>query len=285
MTTAATSSPSLIESERVRVTQAAPGYLTVTLDNPPYNLFDPAVFAGLHLLQQYVDDPANGVRVFVLETANPEFFIAHLQFSTMAEVPDIPGAQPLIENWPVFSHWLATTSAVSIAKVRGRARGIGNELIVACDLRYASAETARLGQIEVGFGMAPGGGGSEWLPRHVGRSRALEIILSAEDYDALTAERYGWVTRAVPDAELDAYVDRLARRIAGFSSESIATTKQAVNARQAPPAREELADSFATILRLAGTDSAKQTVQRLYAKAGGDLGGWEHNLPDLYATD
>jgi enoyl-CoA hydratase/carnithine racemase len=97
----------------------------------------------------------------------------------------------VIENWPAFAAWLSATPVLTIVKIRGRARGIGSELAVSADLRFASIENSALCQIEVGFGLLPGGGGLEWLPRHVGRGRALEIVLGAEDFDAVTAERYG----------------------------------------------------------------------------------------------
>ena len=273
---------SLIESNVVTVSEVAPGYLRVVINNPPLNLFDPVVFAGLHLLQEYVDDPGHDVKALVLESANPDFFIAHLDLASMGTVPDIPGAQNLIQNWPGFSHWLSASPVVSIAKVRGRARGIGNELLLACDLRFASRENARLGQIEVGFGLVPGGGGLEWLPQHVGRARALEIVLSADDFGADTAELYGWINRSLPDAELDAYVDQLARRIVTFDATALATTKQLLGKRLAPPTEADFKESFDTILKLASSDASKAIIARLQAKAGGSFVPKELDLPQVY---
>lgn len=276
--------PSLIDSKVLSVSEVAPGYLRAIIDNPPINLFDPVLFAGLNLLQDYVEVPAHGVKVVVFESAHSDFFVAHLEFASMGTVPSVPGAKNLIEHWPTYSHRLTRSPAVSIAKVRGRARGIGNEFILACDMRFASREKARLCQIEIGFGMVPGGGGLEWLPRHVGRARALEIILSASDFDADTAEKYGWVNRSVGEAELDAIVDGLARRIATFDATAIRTVKSIVDSRFDPPAPAELRESFDAILRLAAGSASKEIVARLRAKAGGSLAPVELELPTHYGT-
>ena len=277
-----TTPTSLVASDVVRVTQVSPGYLQVVFDNPPINLFGPEVFAGLNLLQQYVDDPSNDVRVIVFESAHPDFFIAHIDFPRLADVPNIPGGQSLIERWPHFSHWLSTSPAVSIAKVRGRTRGIGNEFILAAAIRFASLERARFCQIEVGFGMVPGGGGLEWLPKQIGRGRALEVVLSADDFDAATAELYGLVNRAVSDADLDDHVDNLARRIASFSPAALATAKRLIGQRLPVPAVDELRESFDAILRLAVTDEAKAISARVREAAGGSLGPAELDLPNWY---
>ena len=272
---------SLIDSQVVLVSQIVPGYLQAVLDNPPFNLVDSRVFSGLLGLQEYVEDPRHGVKVVVLESANPDFFVAHLDLGPMM-AGNRAGLRDLKEHWPSFSTWLHGSPAVTIAKVRGRARGIGNELVIACDLRFASQEKTRLCQVEVGFGEVPGGGGLEWLPRHLGRARALEVILAADDFDADTAERYGWINRALPDIELDAYVDRIARRIASFDATALATAKSLVDQRLEPPTEEELQESFETILQLAAGDASQRIRARLLAKAGGSLAARELDLPSLY---
>ncbi|MBZ7924296.1 enoyl-CoA hydratase/isomerase family protein [Ensifer adhaerens] len=277
--------PSLTESQAVRVTNPWPGVARAVIDNPPFNLFTPTVFAGFRLLQQYVDDPANDVRVVIIESANPDFFIAHVDFSELAIIPDIPGAANVVENWPKFAEWLSSTPALTIAKLRGRARGIGSELAISADLRFASIENTLLCQIEVGFGLLPGGGGLEWLPRHVGRARALEIILGAEDFDAKTAELYGWINRAIPDAELDAYVDRLARRVASFNPVSIAKTKQMIDQRSPTPPIGDYAESFGAILGLANTERAREIARVARGRADGNLATREFDLPVVYDPD
>ncbi len=278
----ANDSASLTDSAVVRVSQAAPGLLRAVIDNPPINLFDPVVFAGLNLLRSYVDNPLNQVKAVVFESANPDFFVARLDLAKAAEIPDIPGARNFVQSWPGFSQWLTNAPVVTIAKIRGRARGFGNEFICACDMRFASSERARLSQVEVGFGLVPGGGGLEWLPRHVGRGRALEAVLSADDFDADTAERYGWVNRALPDAELDDYVDRLARRIATFDAAAIATAKQLIGKRQRTPAEAELADSFGAVLALRRGEPAQRLAALLRERAGGSLAPAELDLPALF---
>ncbi|MBY8881176.1 enoyl-CoA hydratase/isomerase family protein [Actinacidiphila acidipaludis] len=266
----------------MRVSQVAPGFVRAVVDNPPVNLFDPTVFAGLNLLRSCADDPANAVKVVVFESANPDFFFAHLDLAKAAEVPDIPGGQSIVQSWPGFSRWLTNAPVVTIAKIRGRARGIGNEFVCACDMRFASLETGRLCQIEVGFALVPGGGGLEWLPRHVGRGRALEAVLSTDDFDAETAERYGWVNRALPDAELDDYVDRLARRIATFDATALATAKQLIGGGQPTPTENELAESFGAIRALRRSEPAQRLAAQLRERAGGSLASAELDLPQLY---
>jgi enoyl-CoA hydratase/carnithine racemase len=131
---------------------------------------------------------------------------------------------------------------VSIAKIRGRTRGIGNEFVLACDMRFASQQSALFGQSEVGVGLVPGGGALEWLPRLVGRSRALEIVLSADDFNADIAERYGWVNRTLDDADLDSFVDTLARHLASFDRKPLASAKAQIN-RFGMPTPAELQSS------------------------------------------
>src|SRR5260221_13638983 len=126
------------------------------------------------------------------------------------------------------------SKTVSIAIIRGGARGGGSELAMACDLRFASREKAIFGQPEVGFGLIPGGGALERLPLLVGRSRALEVVLGADDFDADTAERYGWINRAIPDADLDAFVAQFVRRVLSFDKRALAAAKAIVNAAGLP---------------------------------------------------
>ena len=162
-------------------------------------------------------DPS--VKVVVFQSANPDFFIAHLDVGKAAERPETLGL------WRDFVLRLSSTAVVSIAKIRGRTRGIGNEFVLACDMRFASRENALFGNPEVGVGLVPGGGALEWLPRLVGRSRALEIVLSGDDFDADIAERYGWVNRTLDDDDLDSFVDTLVRRLASFDRETLGAAK------------------------------------------------------------
>ena len=140
--------------------------------------------------------------------------------------------------WRDFVLRLSSTPVVSIAKVRGRTRGIGNEFVLACDMRFASRQSALFGNPEVDVGLVPGGGALEWLPRVVGRSRALEIVLSADDFDADIAERYGWVNRTLDDDDLDSFVDTLVQRVASFDRETLAAAKpRSIGSGHRQPAR------------------------------------------------
>ena len=207
-----------------------PGQWTITFSNPPINMFLPTTIVELGALMTDLDaDPS--VKVVVFQSANPDFFIAHLDVAKAAERPEALGL------WRDFVLRLSSTPVVSIAKIRGRTRGIGNEFALACDMRFASRQSALFGNPEVGVGLVPGGGALEWLPRLVGRSRALEIVLSGDDFDADIAERYGWVNRTLDDADLDSFVDTLVRRLASFDHEALGAAKAQINrfgSRQLP---------------------------------------------------
>ena len=211
--------------------RAYPGQWTITFSNPPINMFVPATIVELGALMTDLEaDPS--VKVVVFQSANPDFFIAHLDVAKAAERPEVLGV------WRDFVLRLSSTPVVSIAKIRGRTRGIGNEFVLACDMRFASRQSALFGNPEVGVGLVPGGGALEWLPRLVGRSRALEIVLSGDDFDADIAERYGWVNRTLDDGDLDSFVDALARRLASFDREALGAAKAQVNRFGTPTATE-----------------------------------------------
>jgi enoyl-CoA hydratase/carnithine racemase len=208
-----------------------PGRWTITFSNPPINMFVPTTIVELGTLMTDLEaDPT--VKVVVFQSANPDFFIAHLDVSKAAERPGV------LDLWRDFVLRLSSAPVVSIAKIRGRTRGIGNEFVLACDMRFASRQSALFGQPEVGTGLIPGGGALEWLPRLVGRSRALEIVLSSDDFDADIAERYGWVNRALDDDGLDSFVDTLVRRLASFDREVLAAAKAQINRFGTPTATE-----------------------------------------------
>ena len=150
-------------------------------------------------------------------------------------------------TWIDLTTRLTQAPAVSIASVRGRVRGAGSEFALACDLRFASLEKAVFGQPEVPAGVLPGGGAIERLPLLTGRARALEILLGGNDFDAATAERYGWINRALPDADLDSFVDAFARRVASFDRQAMADTKRLIN-RRSLPAAEDLVETQTVFL-------------------------------------
>src|SRR5271169_3711871 len=210
-------------------------------------------------------DASPDLRVVVFESAIPDFFLAHFDLTgNLGNVMTAVGLSGLPILLDTFVR-LTTSPVVSIAKIRGCVRGVSSEFVLACDMRFASRENTRLGQPEVGVGVHPGGGGAERLPHLVGRGRALEIILSGNDFDGDTAERYGYVNRALADSELDGFVDALARRIASFDCRALAAAKHLVNQVSLPSADSllEALNSFETSLTWPET---QQRVEALFKR-------------------
>jgi enoyl-CoA hydratase/carnithine racemase len=242
----------------------------VIFSNPPANLIVPETVSRLHeVVKDMSEDP--DVQVVIFTSSLPGFFFNHFDLGQASAFPVLPGADSM-PAWVDLVLRLSKAPFISIASIRGRTRGGGNELTLACDLRYASREHAMFGQPEVGSGILPGGGGSERLPRLVGRDRALEIILSSNDFDANLAERYGWVTRTIDDAELDGFVDGLASRLASFDKAVLAGAKAQINRASLPPdadlraAYAEYADS----LGWPGFQARRPRFRRLIAEKGAD---------------
>ena len=245
----------------VRVIEETPAYWRVVFDYPPFNIVDASIFEVLQDLLARMD-ASSSLRVVVFESANPEFYLAHFDLTgKIGNIMTAVGASGFPILMDTFVR-LTKSPVVSIAKIRGCVRGVSSEFVLACDMRFASREKTRLGQPEVGVGLHPGGGGTERLPHLVGRGRALEIVLGANDFDGDTAERYGYVNRSLPDAELDGFVDALARRIASFDRRAIAAAKNLVNHVSLPSADRLLAaiTSFETALTWPET---QQRIQNL----------------------
>jgi enoyl-CoA hydratase/carnithine racemase len=206
------------------------GVAFVTLDHPPVNLLDATMIGDLWRLVNSLPD-RDDVRVVVVRSADPEFFIAHADLRLIQQLPrdvteraqEITGIHQFMEQW-------RTLPQVTIAQLEGRARGGGSEFALSLDLRFAAVGRAVLSQPEVAVGIIPGGSGTQRLPRLMGRGRALEVVLGCADFDAGMAERYGWVNRALPADELGPFVERLARRIAGFPPDAVRRAKTAVDA-------------------------------------------------------
>lgn len=213
---------------RVRVDA---GVAWVTIDHPPINLFDLPLMVEMDRLGRALEtDP--DVRVVVLQSADPDFFIAHADVNLILRIPasTAPPAEPSF--FQAMVDRFRTMPKATIAKIEGVCRGGGSELALSMDMRFAALGRAVLAQPEVAVGIIPGGSGTQRLPRLVGRSRALEIALGADDFPADLAERYGYVNRALPPAELGPFVDRLAKRIASFPAEAIAHAKASVLAAE-----------------------------------------------------
>jgi enoyl-CoA hydratase/carnithine racemase len=243
------------DPSQFKIDRTYPGRWTITFSNPPINIFVPTTIVELGMLITDLEaDPS--VKVVVFQSANPDFFVAHLDVAKAAAQPGVLGL------WRDFVLRLSSAPVVSIAKIRGRTRGIGNEFVLACDMRFASRQNALFGNPEVGVGLIPGGGALEWLPRLVGRSRALEIVLSADDFDADVAERYGWVNRALDDDDLDSFVDTLVRRLASFDREVLAAAKAQIN-RFGTPTATELQSSNDMIFPMLARPSAQARRPKL----------------------
>ena len=205
------------------ITKYSSSFWRVTLDNPPINLMGPDMIGGLQKLMDIVEADQE-LKVIVFDSANKDYFVSHFDVLRGAEVPAVSGKLG-VQQWVDVSNRLHNAGVISIAVIRGRVRGIGSEMILACDMRFASKEKATFGHLEVGMGLLPGGGAAEYLPLLSGYARALEIAVSADDFTAEVAEKYGWINRAFDDDELDAYVNTLATRISGFELPALQATK------------------------------------------------------------
>ena len=233
----------------IRIVEESPAFWRAVFDHPPFNVIDASIFEGLQGLLGRMDASPD-LRIVVFESAIPDFYLAH--FDLTGNIGNIlsavgPSGLPILIDTFVR---LTKSPVVSIAKIRGCVRGASSEFVLACDMRFGSRENMLLGQPEVAVGVHPGGGGAERLPHLVGRGRALEIVLSGNDFDGDTAERYGYINRALPDAELDGFVDAFARRIAAFDRPAIAAAKNLINQVSLPSADHLLdaLNSFETAL-------------------------------------
>jgi enoyl-CoA hydratase/carnithine racemase len=266
----------------VRVIEETTAYWRVLFDNPPFNVVDATIFEGLQDLLARMDANSN-LRVIVFESANPHFYLSH--FDLTGKTGNIttavgPSGLPILLDTFVR---ITKSPVVSIAKIRGCVRGVSSEFILTCDMRFASRENTLLGQPEVGVGVNPGGGATERLPHLVGRGRALEIILSANDYDGDTAERYGYINRAVPDEELDRFVDTLARRIASFDRRSITAAKNLINQVSLPLA-DRMLDAFNLFQNALTWPETQQRIQALLKRGLQREPDFENSWPALLNT-
>ncbi len=249
----------------------SPAYWRLTINHPPLNIFGPNTIPQLNEIITALETDEH-VKVIVFDSAIEGFFLTHYDFlakieDTTSLRPGPTGLQPL----PDMLVRLSRASVVSIASIRGRATGVGSELALACDMRFASREKAILSQFEVGAGIVPGGGPMARLPRLIGRGRALEVFLGADDFPGDLAERYGYVNRSLPDTELDEFVDALATRIASFDKRVISETKRFVDVASLPPDYEiapEWDVCLASIMRPAAQERIKKLMEQGFHKPG-----------------
>jgi enoyl-CoA hydratase/carnithine racemase len=267
------------DDNRLTIIRKSPAYWSIVINNPPINLFDPKMFAELNVLMDDIEND-NYLKVVVFESGDEDFFMNHHDVVNRTNIPDQPGAMPFFGNWPKFVTRLAQSSVISIAKVRGRARAQGFEFALACDMRFASKENAKFSLIEVGGSSIPGGGGVEWLSALVGRSRTLEIVCSADDFDAEIGECYGFINRSIPDAELDNFVDKLAERMGRFEKRALETGKKMVNGRAGVPSEGDLWTSNHILQGVDLWPEAQKAFPKLLDAGFGKVGDFELNLAE-----
>jgi enoyl-CoA hydratase/carnithine racemase len=244
------------------VDRRSPGYCRVRFDHPPINTITATTVTELSELVGLIEADAD-LNVVVFDSANPDFYLAHYDTEgDPGRTAALPAGPTGMHAWLDFLVRLSRAPVVSIASIRGRARGAGSEFVLACDLRFASRQRAVLGQFEVGTGVVPGGGPTARLPRLVGRGRALEILLVADDLDGPRAEQYGYVNRAIADDQLEDEVEAIATRLARFDHDAIARTKSHVD-QVTLPAESEFPPALADFFQMLGLPRQQQQFARL----------------------
>lgn len=252
----------------ISVEKVSPEIRKIHFANAPINVIVPETIKDLNeVVKNLSKDPA--VKVVIFTSDLKGYFINHFDLTQMANFAGLntPDGKPMFVD--LLTN-IINAPFISIASIKGRTQGGGDELTMAFDLRYASKELAVFEQPEVGVGLFPGGGGTNLLPRLIGRDRALEVFASANDYDATIAEKYGWVTRTLPNAELEAFVDKLAARLATFDKTALVTVKQQLNLVAAPTETERLASytEFLKSLSWPGLQLRIPVFGAMYGKIG-----------------
>lgn len=255
---------------QLRLARRSPAYWRVTMDNPPINVMGPEM---VRQFQEVINtlEADEHVRVVVFDSAVDNYFLNHSDFTAKLEdLTSMPNGPTGLPPWPDFLARLTRLPVASIALIRGRATGNGSEITLACDMSFASREKTIISQWEVGVGMVAGGGPMARLPQLIGRNRALEVLLSSEDLSANQAEAYGYINRALPDADLDAYVEALATRISKFDKWAIAQTKRLVNTSLPPDVELDAGwdACIASLWRQAAQEGIKALMSRGFHKPG-----------------
>src|SRR5262249_20324531 len=228
---------------------------------PPMNLLGPELVRDLVSLIQRAEAD-NAIKVLVFKSADPDYFISHVDVTKIKEYREEAAQLTGEGSIALLFRHLSASRLVTIAQIEGRVRAAGSEFVLACDMRFAARESAIFSQPEPAFGLLPGGGGTQHLVRLMGRGTALEVLLSAEDYDADLAERYGWINRALPASELGDFVRSLAHRVATFPAAGLVAVKDRVNAIALAPAEDFRRDS-----NLFGEGAGKPEAQSRFQAA------------------
>jgi enoyl-CoA hydratase/carnithine racemase len=261
---------------QLHLNRQSPACWRVTIDNPPINVMGP------EMVQQFQEvinalETDEHVRVVIFDSAVDDYFLNHSDFlANLDDLTSMPSGPTGLPPWPDFLARLTRVPVVSIALIRGRATGNGSELTLACDMSFASREKAIISQWEVGVGMVAGGGPMARLPHLIGRNRALEVLLSSEDIRGDQAEAYGYVNRALPDTDLDAFVEALGTRIASFDKWAIANTKRLVNTSLPPDV--ELSAGWDACIASLGRPAAQDGIKALMTQGFHKPGDVENRL-------
>jgi len=209
---------------------------------PPMNLLGPELVRDLvALIERAEGDDA--FKVLVFTSGDPDYFISHVDLTRVAEYRQEAAKLTGVPSIALLFRHLSASRLVTIAQIEGRVRSGGSEFVLACDMRFAARESAVFAQFESAFGQIPGGGATQYLARVMGRARALEVLLSAEDHDAELAERYGWVNRTLPASALGAFVESLAQRIGRYPATGLLAIKERINALTLAPVDDFRRDS------------------------------------------
>ena len=265
----------------MRVIEETHGYWRAIFDYPPFNVVDSGVFQALQDLLVRMET-TESLRVVVFESALADFYLSH--FDLTGKIGNVmsaigPTGLPILMDTFVR---LTKAPVVSLARIRGCVRGVSSEFVLACDMRFASRENTKLGH-QNSESACIRGGGTERLPHLVGRGRALEIVLSANDFDGDTAERYGYVNRSLPDAELDGFADALARRISSVDRCALVAAKHLVNEVSLPPF-DRLLDAFISFGKALGWPEAQSRIGTVLERGLQRDAGFEKNWPEVLGT-
>ncbi|MCH9837261.1 enoyl-CoA hydratase/isomerase family protein [bacterium] len=253
------------------------GVAVVTIDHPPINLITLDVFIDLaRAIERLAGD--DDVRALVLRSADPDWFIAHFDVEAILSFPTDQPQPTELNGFHAMCEQLRTMPKPTIAQIAGRVGGGGSEVALSCDMRFATPG-AVFSQPEVALGILPGGSGTVRLPRLIGRSRALEVILGCDDVDAATAERWGWINRVIPDDDITTFVDRLAGRIASFPAHAVGAAKASVVRSEIDVVDQLLGEGAAFNATLA--EPSAQSAMRRFLDLGGQTPEGERRLGDL----
>src|SRR5580698_8627939 len=260
-------------AEHIHLVKRSPAYWRVTFDIPPLNIFGPQAIPQLNEIVTALETDRS-VKVVVFDSAVEGFFLTHYDFLAAPEdTTGLPPGPTGLQQLPDMLVRISRAPVVSIAMIRGRATGVGSELALASDMRFASRGRAVLSQWEVGAALVPGGGPMARLPRLIGRGRALEVLLGADDVNGDLAQLYGYVNRSLPDAQLDAFVDALAERISSFDKQAIAETKRLVDLNSLPE-DAEIAPEWEAFTASLARPAAQERLRALFERgfhAPGDV--------------